>query len=80
VTGVGGTIAGRTWADGQTLWLRWVERNDSGDDHGLAIDDFSFTAHGAATVPDTLPFGFAAATFLGIVLLSRRVSRQTVTG
>jgi hypothetical protein len=28
------------WNAGDTLWLRWVERNDAGNDHGLAIDNF----------------------------------------
>ena len=28
----------------RTSWLRWVERNDAFNDHGLAIDNLSFTA------------------------------------
>lgn len=44
VPGLGGTIRGLHWADNSTLWLRWVENNDLGSDHGLAIDDFTFTA------------------------------------
>ncbi|XGV87868.1 MAG: calcium-binding protein [Limnothrix sp. BL-A-16] len=43
VAGVGGTLSGLSWAHNDTLWLRWVERNDTDDDHGLAIDDFSLT-------------------------------------
>jgi len=43
VSGRGGTI-NSSWAQNDTLWLRWVERNDSGNDHGLAIDDLSFIA------------------------------------
>jgi hypothetical protein len=35
-----GSLAGLDWRPGETLWLRWVERNDSGSDHALAIDDF----------------------------------------
>jgi uncharacterized protein len=31
-------------ANGQTLWLRWSDINETGDDHALAIDDFSFSA------------------------------------
>lgn len=41
VTGLGATING--WAAGQTLFLRWTDRNDVGNDHGLAIDNFSLT-------------------------------------
>lgn len=44
VAGVGGTLGGLGWAAGTTLWLRWVERNDAGSDHGLAIDNFSLSA------------------------------------
>lgn len=44
------TLPGQTWADGQSLWLRWVERNDTGNDHGLAVDNFRFSATGAAAV------------------------------
>lgn len=42
VAGVGGTQV-LTWAAGETLWLRWIERNDVGADHGLGIDDLSFS-------------------------------------
>lgn len=44
VTGRGGTISSLNWLNGDTLWIRWVERNDTGNDHGLAIDNFSFSA------------------------------------
>jgi hypothetical protein len=32
---------------GQEIWLRWKDINDAGNDHGLAIDDFSVTPQGA---------------------------------
>ncbi len=41
VTGKGGTVSGLEWEAGSTLWIRWVERNDTGNDHGLGIDDLS---------------------------------------
>lgn len=43
IADLGGTLSGLAWAAGDTLWLRWVERNDAGNDHGLAVDDFEFT-------------------------------------
>lgn len=43
VSGRGGTISGVSWGVGETLWIRWVERNDTGNDHGLAIDNFTLT-------------------------------------
>lgn len=43
VTGLGGSYSGLTWAAGDTLYVRFVERNDTGNDHGLALDNFSFS-------------------------------------
>lgn len=40
----GGTLGGINWLDGTTLWIRWIDRNDAGNDHGMAIDNFSITA------------------------------------
>jgi hypothetical protein len=42
IPGLGGSI-NTNWAAGQTLWVRWIDLNDSGNDHGLAIDNFSLT-------------------------------------
>ncbi len=39
----GGEANGLKWTNGETLWLRWVELNDTGLDHGLAIDNFTFS-------------------------------------
>ena len=44
----GGTVSGLNWANGSTLWLRWLETNESGNDHGLAIDNVSFSTTFAA--------------------------------
>ncbi|MEI7466219.1 MAG: VPLPA-CTERM sorting domain-containing protein, partial [Burkholderiales bacterium] len=57
VAGLGGTI-NSTWANGDTLWLRWAEVNDNGSDHGLAIDNFSLTA--GTAVPSAVPLPAAA--------------------
>jgi hypothetical protein len=35
---------------GQEIWIRWKDTNDAGNDHGLAIDDLSVTAHGGPGV------------------------------
>ncbi len=43
------TLSGN-WAPGQKLVLRWDDPNDPSNDHGLAIDDFTFTAI-TASVP-----------------------------
>jgi hypothetical protein len=54
------TVNGLTWAPGTDLWLRWADKNDSGNDHGLAIDDLTFTA----VVPEP---GSAALIGLGVL-------------
>ena len=64
VTGRGGTISNLTWNNGDTLWVRWVERNDFGNDHGLAIDNFGFSA--------TPTPGAAALLGLGGLAMARR--------
>jgi hypothetical protein len=46
----GGSISGLNWTTGQTLWIRWTERNDFGNDHGLGIDNFSLSWTGAVIV------------------------------
>ena len=45
---ISGTVAGLAWAPGQYLVIRWTDVNDAGNDDGLAIDDLSFSAAGAA--------------------------------
>ncbi len=62
VMGVGGSIIGN-WSTGDTLWLRWIERNDVGNDHGLAIDNFSFSVT-AVPEPETYALMLAG---LGLV-------------
>jgi hypothetical protein len=63
VSGLGGTISGISWTADQTLWIRWIEYNDFGSDHALAIDDFSITT----PVPE--PVNVALGCFAGLVLL-----------
>lgn len=40
-TNISHTITGLGISAGATFWIRWVDVNDAGSDHGLAIDDFS---------------------------------------
>ena len=39
---------------GQEIWLRWRDINDAGNDHGVAVDDFSVTPQGAGGGMPTL--------------------------
>ena len=41
-----------TVANGEEIWLRWSDINDSGNDHGLSVDDFSVTPQGASGPPN----------------------------
>ncbi len=40
---------------GQEIWVRWQDPDDAGNDHGLAIDDFSVTASGIPPTPTPTP-------------------------
>ncbi len=62
--GLGGTISDISWQPGETLWIRWVEKNDPGLDHALAIDNFSFSS-GAANLSAVPEAG--TATIFGII-------------
>ncbi|HEX3601468.1 MAG TPA: PEP-CTERM sorting domain-containing protein [Lacipirellulaceae bacterium] len=48
-TALSTTVGGFVWAAGQDLWLRWRDGDDTGNDHGLAFDDLTFSA---ATAPE----------------------------
>ncbi len=37
-------LTGLNWSNNSTLWIRWNDTNDSGDNGGYAIDDLSITA------------------------------------
>lgn len=53
------TVTGLTWLPGEELWIRWIDSDHTGNDHGLGIDDLTFTAvPEPATVLLLLP-GFA---------------------
>lgn len=69
VTNRGGTITGLNWTDNTTLWLRWIELNDSGNDHGLAIDSLSFSAVPEAS---TILFGTLVCMTFGVTYCKRK--------
>lgn len=55
--GLGGSVSGLTWTPGSTLWVRWTENNDAGNDHALSIDNVSFSA---VPEPSVVVLGLAA--------------------
>ncbi len=75
-----GRIAGRggsaslNWTAGSTLWVRWVENNDVGNDHALAIDNLSFSVSGTSnTVPVPGSMALLMAGLGGLAWVRRRV-------
>jgi hypothetical protein len=82
VAGRGGAINSLSWANNDTLWIRWVERNDAGNDHGLAIDNFSFSAR-AATTGGVVPEASSLVThailicMTGLLVGSQRLLRRS---
>lgn len=47
---ISGSISGLTWANGSTLWIKWVDVNDTGSDGTYAIDNFVFNATAALSL------------------------------
>ena len=68
-TALSTTLNNLGWGAGQTLWIRFFDPNDAGNDHGLAVDDFSVRANVQAT-PE--PSAFAALGVGALALLRRR--------
>jgi hypothetical protein len=70
VAGLGGSVS-TSWTAGQTLWVRWVETNDAGNDHGLAIDNLSFSVT-PVPEPGRLAMLLAGLAAVGFVARRRR--------
>ena len=66
----GGTV-NTTWAVGDTLWVRWIENNDNGNDHGLAIDNLTFSVT-AVPEPGTYALLLAGLGVVGFLARRRR--------
>jgi hypothetical protein len=72
------TLQGVNLLPGQEIFLRWVDTNDGGVDHGLAIDDVRVTA-----LPPTVPaitFVAELTAFLAEVNVASPVQSYTVSG
>jgi hypothetical protein len=54
-------------APNANFWIRWSGTNATGNDHGLAIDDFSISA-----VPEPSAVAFAGLSLLGLGMAARR--------
>jgi trimeric autotransporter adhesin len=67
VAGLTATVSSISWSSTQNLWIRFVDLNDSGNDHFLAIDNVTFSA---VPEPSTALLGG-----LGLLALLRRRRR-----
>lgn len=67
------TLPGLSLANGASLWLRWSDFDATGSDDGLAIDNVSITAVGAAAeaVPDRGSTNMLFVGALGCLLIAR---------
>jgi hypothetical protein len=64
VAGRGGSI-NTAWAAGDTLWVRWIDNNDVGNDHGLAIDNLSLSVSAVPEPATALLLGLGAVVLAG---------------
>lgn len=64
------TIAGG-WQPGDYLMLRWYDTNSEGSDHGMAVDDFTFSA-----VPEPTTFALVGLGMGAAGLVTRRLRRK----
>lgn len=71
LSAVSGTLS-VDWQSGSTLWLRWVEKNDQGIDHGLAIDNVQITSVSAVPEPSSYAMLLAGLGTVGFVARRRR--------
>jgi hypothetical protein len=68
VANIGGDISSVNWTAGSTLWIRFADLQDIGNDHGLAVDNFTFTTS-SVPEPATLSLG-------GLALLIGAIARM----
>ena len=71
---VEGLIPGLTILNGDTFWIRYRDLNISGQDHGLAVDNFQLTPLSSA-VPLPASVLLLASGLIGLIGFRKRVQR-----
>jgi hypothetical protein len=68
------TTVTATWLSNSDLWIRWIDLNDSGNDHILAVDNVSLTATAASVIPEPSTYAaiFGALALVGVALRRRQ--------
>ena len=70
IADLGGTVT-TDWSAGSTLWLRWADVNNTGNDHVLAIDNVRFSVT-AAPVPEPSTYALLLAGLGAVGFIARR--------
>jgi hypothetical protein len=67
------TLTDLAWDNGEQLFLRWSDVDNAGSDHGLGIDNFSFTA---VPEPTAVLFGVLVCTLVGLKVVFLRLADE----
>ena len=65
--GITATISSVSWAPGERLFIAWRDANDPGNDAGLAVDNFSFSA-----IPEPTTWALLAGSLTVLTVFRRR--------
>ena len=78
---ISANITGISIANNETFWLRWTDLNDTGNDHGLAIDNFTVSSDLASVAPvPELSTGLLLALGIGGFGMFQLAARKRKTG
>lgn len=72
------SISGLSLADGQTIWFRWFDRDVTGNEAVLTIDDLSLTAT-LSIIPEPGMYSVVAALVCSLLALCRLCIRRGTT-